>query len=90
MGDRIRLQRRTLAESAIRMAQNPMPQLALLLENHAVSFRRTRNIKPITKEVKKLFNGLSPTPRQEEAINIALNTPDIALIQGPPARVKPR
>lgn len=88
LGDRIRLQRRTLAESAIRMAQNPMPQLALLLENHAVSFRRTRNIKPITKEVKKLFNGLSPTPRQEEAINIALNTPDIALIQGPPGTGK--
>ncbi|WP_324281619.1 AAA domain-containing protein [Cyanobacterium aponinum UTEX 3221] len=88
LGDRIRLQRRTLAESAIRMAQNPMPQLALLLENRAVSFRRTRNIKPITKEVKKLFNGLSPTPRQEEAINIALNTPDIALIQGPPGTGK--
>lgn len=88
LGDRIRLQRRTLAESAMRMAQNPMPQLALLLENHAVSFRRTRNIKPITKEVKKLFNGLSPTPRQEEAIRIALNTPDIALIQGPPGTGK--
>ncbi|MGI0480067.1 DEAD/DEAH box helicase [Geminocystis sp. CENA526] len=88
LGDRIRLQRRTQAESLIRMAQNPMPQLGFLLENRAVNLRRTRNIKPISGEVKKLFNGLSPTPRQEEAIRIALNTPDIALIQGPPGTGK--
>lgn len=88
LGDRIRLKRRTQAHSTIRNATNPMPQLGLILENKAVSLRRTRKLKPISREVKKLFNGLSPTTRQEEAIKIALNTPDIAVIQGPPGTGK--
>ncbi|AFZ46989.1 superfamily I DNA/RNA helicase [Cyanobacterium stanieri PCC 7202] len=87
-GDRIRLERRKKAESIIRSAINPMPQLGLLLENRSIGVRRTKKLKPITKEVKKLFNDSSPTPRQEEAIKIALNTPDIALIQGPPGTGK--
>lgn len=88
LGDKIRLERRTKAEEMIRTAQNPMPQLGLLLENSAVVQRRTRKLKPVTKEVIKLFNGLAPTSRQEEAIKVALNTPDIALIQGPPGTGK--
>ncbi|PNW37800.1 UNVERIFIED_CONTAM: DNA/RNA helicase, partial [Euhalothece sp. KZN 001] len=87
-GDYARLNRRQQAEERIRNAEGGMPQLGLILEQQSVTVRRTRNYKPITKEVKKVFNGMSPTPRQEEAIKVALNTPDIALIQGPPGTGK--
>ena len=86
-GDRIRLKRRTQAEERIRTAICPMPQLGLILENQPVTTRRTRQYKPLTPDTKKVFNG-SPTPRQEEALKVAVNTPDIALIQGPPGTGK--
>ncbi|MFP4337603.1 MAG: DEAD/DEAH box helicase [Halothece sp.] len=87
-GDYTRLKRREKAETRIRQAKGGMPQLGLILEQQSVPIRRKRNEKPITKEVKKVFNGMSPTSRQEEAIKTALNTPDIALIQGPPGTGK--
>ncbi|MDF5716703.1 MAG: AAA domain-containing protein [Rhizonema sp. NSF051] len=86
-GDRIRLARRQKAEELIRNAICPMPQLGLILENQRVPTRRTNPQKPLSKDTKKLFNGY-PTPRQEEALKVALNTPDIALIQGPPGTGK--
>lgn len=43
----------------------------------------------ITERVrKKIFKNHPPTERQLEAINIALQTPDIALVQGPPGTGK--
>ena len=87
-GDYARLKRREKAESRIRQASGGIPQLGLILEQQSVPIRRRRNEKAITKEVKKVFNGMSPTSRQEEAIKTALNTPDIALIQGPPGTGK--
>lgn len=87
-GDYTRLKRREKAENRIRQAKAGIPQLGLILEEQSVPIRRRRNEKPISKEVKKVFNGMSPTSRQEEAIKTALNTPDIALIQGPPGTGK--
>ena len=86
-GDVIRLTRRNKAEQLIRTAQCPMPQLGLILENQRVPTRRTRQHKPLSADTKKVFNG-SPTSRQQEALQVALNTPDIALIQGPPGTGK--
>lgn len=86
-GDRTRLARRQKAEEKIRTATCPMPQLGLILENQSVPTRRTRQHEPLSPETKKVFNG-SPTPRQAEALKVALNTPDIALIQGPPGTGK--
>jgi hypothetical protein len=86
-GDVIRLTRRNKAEQLIRTAQCPMPQLGLILENQHVPTRRTRQYKPLSPDTKKVFNG-SPTSRQQEALQVALNTPDIALIQGPPGTGK--
>ncbi len=38
--------------------------------------------------MKKIFSKNPPTPNQIEAIDIALNTPDIAIVQGPPGTGK--
>jgi len=86
-GDTRRLQRRDEAEARIRSAVNPMPQLGLLLENMPVAQGRYKRHKPISAQSKRLFSG-APTPRQIEALDVALNTPDIALIQGPPGTGK--
>jgi len=88
-GDKKRLERRSEAERAIREARCPMPQLGLLLEGRDIEPPRYGTIAPMTPTVKqKVFGSRSPTPKQEEAISVALNTPDIALIQGPPGTGK--
>jgi hypothetical protein len=88
-GDKTRLKRRAEAESAIREARSPMPQLGLLLEERPVETPRRGAISPMTPNVRrKVFGTRSPTPTQEDALRVALNTPDIALIQGPPGTGK--
>lgn len=88
-GDKTRLKRRAEAESAIREARCPMPQLGLLLEERHVETPRRGTIEPLTPNVRrKVFGTRSPTPTQERALRVALNTPDIALIQGPPGTGK--
>lgn len=88
-GDKTRLRRRAEAESAIREARCPMPQLGLLLEERPVETPRRGAIAPMTPNVRrKVFGTRSPTPTQERALRVALNTPDIALIQGPPGTGK--
>lgn len=88
-GDRKRLERREQAQASIAQAECPMPQLGLLLEGHAVPERRWKEWEPLSAAVKEIFGG-DPTPRQVEAIRVALRTPDIALIQGPPGTGKTR
>jgi hypothetical protein len=88
-GDKTRLKRRAEAESAIREARCPMPQLGLLLEERPVETPRRGAIAPMSPNVRrKVFGARSATPTQERALRIALNTPDIALIQGPPGTGK--
>ena len=86
-GDRRRLERRERAQASIALAECPMPQLGLLLEGSVVPERRRKAEAPLSAAVKEVF-GDDPTPRQIEAIRVALNTPDIALIQGPPGTGK--
>jgi hypothetical protein len=88
-GDKLRLDRRDLAQQRIMSGDGPMPQLAMLLEGRRVSASKTRSIAPNSKAAEKLFGG-RPTSRQLEALKVALNTPDIALIQGPPGTGKTR
>lgn len=87
MGDRIRLSRRLDAAEKIQTAKCPMPQLGMILENRPVQISRWRKFKPISTATIERFGG-KPTDRQKEALNIAINTPDIALIQGPPGTGK--
>lgn len=86
-GDRARLGRREQAEVLIRTATCPMPQLGLILQNQKIPISNHRQHTPLSKATLAVFNGL-PTPRQEEALRVAINTPDIALIQGPPGTGK--
>jgi hypothetical protein len=91
-GDEARLKRRARAEEALRTGNCPLPQLGLLMEGRpAPAARRGRisvegpKLKPVIREV---FGAAGPTRRQLEAIEIALNTPDVCLIQGPPGTGK--
>lgn len=91
-GDEVRLKRRESAEVALRTGNCPLPQLGLLMEGRpAPAARRGRisvdapKLKPVIREA---FGAAGPTHRQLEAIEIALNTPDICLIQGPPGTGK--
>jgi hypothetical protein len=86
-GDRKRLDRREHAQSLIASAECPMPQLGLLLEGTAVPERRRKTEAAMSAAARAIFGG-EPTPRQVEALRVALNTPDIALIQGPPGTGK--
>lgn len=88
-GDRTRLARREEAQARIASAECPMPQLGLLIEGKVVPERRRKHVKPLSAAARKHFGG-EPTSRQVEALNVALNTPDIALIQGPPGTGKTR
>ena len=88
-GDEERLVRREFAERSIRGRANPMPSLMLLLQGESFPVKRGRKIKPLSQEAKESIGG-EPTSRQKDALDIALNTPDIALIQGPPGTGKTR
>lgn len=91
-GDEARLARRERAEEALRTGRCPMPQLGLLMEGRPAPMARRMRIsldgpmlKPVIREV---FGKNSPTQRQREAIEYAINTPDVCLIQGPPGTGK--
>ena len=80
--------RRQKAQTQIQTGNNPMPQLHRLLEGYAMGSRRRQKLPALTPYAKQAFNGGKPTPKQEKAIDIALNTPDIAIIVGPPGTGK--
>ena len=86
-GSLVLIDRRKRAEAAIRSGEGRMPQLGLLLEGEPVPSARHREIEPLPRNYRRIFNG-EPTPAQREALRVALNTPDIALIQGPPGTGK--
>lgn len=87
VGDRVRIQRRKRAEASIRLVQNPMVQLAPLLEGQAVSIAKYKHVKSMSAEARKRFKS-EPTPAQRLALDLGCNTPDILLIQGPPGSGK--
>ena len=87
-GDEVRIQRRTDAWERIRSCANPIPQLGLIIEGQPVPERHGRRLQPITKAVRDVFPA--PNDRQRNALDVALNTPDIALVQGPPGTGKTR
>ncbi|WP_081869750.1 DEAD/DEAH box helicase [Endozoicomonas numazuensis] len=80
--------RRQKAKDQIQSGNNPMPQLHRLLEGYAEGARRRNTLRALTPYAREVFKGGSPTSKQESAIDIALNTPDIAIIVGPPGTGK--
>ncbi|MCZ2722387.1 AAA domain-containing protein [Marinomonas sp. 15G1-11] len=86
-GQRVAGNRRVTARQTIDSGKR-MPQLKWLLEGSSVPFERRRTIKGITPYAKETFKGGKPTDKQLLALETALNTPDIALIIGPPGTGK--
>jgi hypothetical protein len=89
-GDKIQIKRRMDARSAIMEGRSANPQLGLLIEEGGIlpDIQRVTKLKPLTPFVKEKTFKHPPTDKQIEAIDVALNTPDIALIQGPPGTGK--
>tara|TARA_B100000446_G_scaffold188337_1_gene223810 strand:+ start:11471 stop:14908 length:3438 start_codon:yes stop_codon:yes gene_type:complete len=89
-GDKIQIERRMRARSAILEGRCANPLLGLLIEEGGTlpDIQRVSKLKPLTSFVKEKIFKHPPTDRQVEAIDVALNTPDIALIQGPPGTGK--
>ncbi|MCQ4052960.1 MULTISPECIES: DEAD/DEAH box helicase [Aeromonas] len=89
-GDKIQIERRMRARSAILEGRCANPLLGLLIEEGGTlpDIQRVTKLKPLTPFVKEKIFKHPPTDRQVEAIDVALNTPDIALIQGPPGTGK--
>ena len=82
------LNRRESARNRITSEKAAMRNLdALLVGKEARVRRLSTRSGPLSKGAREKFRG-EPTPKQIEAIDIALNTPDIALIQGPPGTGK--
>lgn len=87
-GDKARLERRRRAEEALRTGNCPLPQLGLLMEGQPAPAARMPRRDAMSPAVRGIFGAARPTQRQIEAIERALNTPDICLIQGPPGTGK--
>ncbi|WP_420935484.1 DEAD/DEAH box helicase [Alteromonas sp. A081] len=90
-GSIVQMQRREQARDAITSFSNPMKDLRLLIEDQDFSISRQKQaknkLKPLTATARRSFKG-EPTAKQIEALDVALNTPDIALILGPPGTGK--
>ncbi|QDG52057.1 hypothetical protein FIV42_15295 [Persicimonas caeni] len=82
-------ERRQEAQKTIRQMSGPISYLGLLLEGSAVNTPGKNTVESLSPAVqKRVFGEHPPTPNQREAIRAALNTPDIAVIHGPPGTGK--
>lgn len=88
-GDMNRFSRREESRNLILQGLCPMPHLAAILEGKSVTTSKPTNHAAISPLVNsEIFTKNPPTVRQKEAIELALNTPDVCIIQGPPGTGK--
>ena len=89
-GEETQIGRRMRARTSILEGSCANPQLGLLIEEGGVipEVQRVTKLKALTPFVKNKIFKHEPTDKQKEAIEVALNTPDMALIQGPPGTGK--
>lgn len=82
-----RLQRQKEAIELIGSGQAAIANLARIIEDGDWSPRTLNHIGPLSKKTEKAL-GHKATLHQREALDVALNSPDISVIQGPPGTGK--
>ena len=92
-GDEIQLQRKLEARKRLLEGRSANPFLGLIIEDSEkiqeyLKTKKQTKIEPLTSYVQDKIFSNPPTINQVEAIDVALNTPDIAIIQGPPGTGK--
>lgn len=91
-GDKFIMARRDAARERMIKHQSPIKAIVALIEAGASEYELPSNWgshKAVTDELKRNFKkAKNLNSEQVEALNIAINTPDIALIQGPPGTGK--
>ena len=92
-GDEIQLKRKLEARKRLLEGRSANPLLGLIIEDsdeiqNYLRPKKINKLEPLTSHVQNKIFSNPPTPNQIEAIDIALNTPDIAIIQGPPGTGK--
>lgn len=91
-GDKIIAARRDAARDRMIKHKTPIKSIVALIEVGAAEYELSsswRSHKAITEELKKNYpKARTLNTDQENAVNIAINSPDIALIQGPPGTGK--
>jgi len=92
-GDEIQLKRKLEARKRLLEGRSANPLLGLIIEDTdtITDYQRTsktKKLEPLTYYVEDKIFSNAPTQNQIDAIDIALNTPDIAIIQGPPGTGK--
>ncbi|NLG03117.1 MAG: AAA family ATPase, partial [Clostridia bacterium] len=88
VGDAVRIARRNNAKEEILRGDAPIRNLASIISDGIGTDQQDRKEKAITSELLTKFEQYHFNPEQEDAIGVALNTPDVALILGPPGTGK--
>ena len=88
VGDAVRLSRRERAKSDIITDSAPIKGLVQMIDKGAAIDKAVRDENPVTEMLKRKYPDKEFNKEQRAAIKTALDTPDIAMILGPPGTGK--